>query len=425
MDKTAVVRTLGCRLNSADTALIQARLESIGYTVLPDDAESFDLAVLNTCAVTAEAVRKSRQELRKLKKLCPAAVIAVAGCAVEASEETFRREGADLVLTNPDKKDIAEILSGHPALNRASRDMTENFREAASAVFPFRSRAFVKVQEGCNNFCTYCIVPHVRGRERSRKFDEVVSECRRLVGKGFPELVLTGVNTCAYSDDGKDLGGLVRAVAALPGDFRIRLSSTEPHVNNRSILNVMAETPKVCRFLHLSLQHGCDRILKAMNRHYRAEEYADFVAEARARIPDIHVGSDVIAGFPGETEEDFAVCADFVRRMAFANLHVFVYSPRPGTPAAVMPGRPETAVAERRAAELRNIGRESGKEFIRSQIGKELPVIFETVSGGTARGWSDNYIQCGMPAGSVRTGTIVRITGDEKNLFAVKDQISS
>ncbi|MBQ9503141.1 MAG: tRNA (N(6)-L-threonylcarbamoyladenosine(37)-C(2))-methylthiotransferase MtaB [Lentisphaeria bacterium] len=416
MKKTAVVRTLGCRLNSADTALIQARLESIGCTVLPDDAVSFDLAVLNTCAVTAEAVRKSRQELRKLKKLCPSAVIAVAGCAVEAAGETFRQEGADLILTNPDKRDLAKILSGHPALNRASGDMTGNFRESAEAVFPFRSRAFVKVQEGCNNFCTYCIVPYVRGRERSRKFDEVVSECRRLVGAGFPELVLTGVNTCAYSDEGRNLGDLVRTVAALPGDFRIRLSSTEPHINNRSILDVMAETPKVCRFLHLSLQHGSDRILRAMNRHYLAGEYADFVAEARAKIPDIHLGSDVIAGFPGETDEDFSVCADFVRRMAFANLHVFVYSPRPGTPAAVMPDRPAAEVAERRAAGLRRIGQRSRQEFIRSQIGKELPVIFETVSNGVVRGWSDNYIQLTVPADSARTGAIVRIIGDEKNL---------
>ena len=416
MKKTAVVRTLGCRLNSADTALIQARLERIGYTVLPDDAGSFDLAVLNTCAVTAEAVRKSRQELRKLKKLCPAAAIAVIGCAVEAAGESFRREGADFVLTNPDKKDLAEILSGRPARNCSSGDMTGNFSESAEAVFPFRSRAFVKVQEGCNNFCTYCIVPYVRGRERSRNFDEVVSECRRLVEAGFPELVLTGVNTCAYSDGGKNLGDLVRAVAALPGDFRIRLSSTEPHINNRSILDVMAETPKVCRFLHLSLQYGCDRILRAMNRHYQAEQYADFVAEARRKIPDIHLGSDVIAGFPGETEADFSVCSDFVRRMSFANLHVFVYSPRPGTPAAVMPDRPGGEVAERRAAELRKIGQESKREFIRSQMGKVLPVIFETVSKGVARGWSDNYIQLTVPADSVRTGTIVRITGDERNM---------
>ncbi|MBQ7208009.1 MAG: tRNA (N(6)-L-threonylcarbamoyladenosine(37)-C(2))-methylthiotransferase MtaB [Lentisphaeria bacterium] len=415
MKKTAVVRTLGCRLNSADTALLQARLEGIGCTILPDDAASFDIAVLNTCAVTAEAVRKSRQELRKLRRLSPHAVIAVAGCAVEAAGDSFRQDGADLILTNPDKKDIADILAGLPAANRSSLEMTENFCESAQAVFPFRSRAFVKIQEGCGNFCTYCIVPLVRGPERSRKFDEVVSECRRLTEEGFPEIILTGVNTCAYADEGRDLGDLVRAVAALPGDFRIRLSSTEPHVANRSIIDVMAETPKVCRFLHLSLQHGCDRILRAMNRHYLAEEYADFVSEARRKIPGLHLGSDVIAGFPGETEEDFAECAAFVRRMDFANLHVFTYSPRPGTPAADMPDRPDGKTAERRAAVLRQIGAEGKKHFIRSQIGSLLPVIFETVSEGTARGWSDNYIQVSVPADSVKTGVITSVRADEKN----------
>ena len=416
MKKNAVVRTLGCRLNSADTALLQARLERSGFTILPDDAVSFDIAVLNTCAVTAEAVRKSRQELRKLRRLSPHAVIAVIGCAVEAAGDSFRQDGADLVLTNPDKKDIAGILAGLPAANRASLEMTENFCESAQAVFPFRSRAFVKIQEGCNNFCTYCIVPLVRGPERSRKFDEVVSECRRLTEEGFPEIILTGVNTCAYADEGRDLGDLVRAVAALPGDFRIRLSSTEPHVANRSVIDVMAETPKVCRFLHLSLQHGCDRILKAMNRHYLAEEYADFVSEARRKIPGLHLGSDVIAGFPGETEEDFAECAAFVQRMEFANLHVFTYSPRPGTPAADMPDRPDGKTAERRAAILRQIGVEGKKKFIRSQIGSLLPVIFETVSAGIARGWSDNYIQVSVPAESVRTGVITPVRADEKNL---------
>ena len=419
--KKAVIYTLGCRLNCADTALLTCRLERSGYRVVPEQEQDFDLAVINTCAVTAEAVRKSRQTLRRIKKAHPDTRFLVTGCAVEVNAEAFKSDGADYILTNPDKKDLESILSGLAAANRSSGEFSENFSEKAWSVFPFRSRAFVKIQEGCNNFCTYCIVPYVRGRERSRNFSEVLADCRQLVDAGFPEIVLTGVNTCAYCDGNKVLADLIHAVAEIPGDFRIRLSSTEPHFNNRNLIDIMAETPKICRFLHLSLQYGNNRILKAMNRHYTVEEYADFVSAARDRIPGLHIGTDIIAGFPGETDDDFTECLDFVEKMQFANAHIFTYSPRPGTPAATMPNRPDGKTADERAARLRKVSARSKQNFIQSQLGKELQVIFETSSKGMLHGWSDNYIAVSVPENQAKTGCITRLTATNENVSADAD----
>lgn len=423
----AILHTIGCRLNTADTALLTGRLETANYRIVAESAAPA-LIVINSCAVTAEAVRKSRQAVRKFRHAYPEAVIIVTGCAAELDPETFRREtSADLVLTNPEKREIVPQLieylnTRHPGggIRRSGDEPVTSFHEEAFGRFPFRSRAFIKVQEGCNNFCTYCIVPHVRGRERSRAFDEVLEECRQAVAAGFPELVLTGVNICAYSDGGRDLGGLISAIARLEGDFRIRLSSTEPDPHNLALLDVMASEPRVCRFLHLALQHGSDRILQRMNRHYTTAEYAQFAAEARKKIPDLHLGSDLIVGFPGETEEDFAESCAFVESMRFANLHIFSYSPRAGTPAAEFPDPVPPEIMKERYGRMREVAA-TGKRFFRdSQLGRTLPVIFETVdSHGFLRGWSDNYLAVHLPSGEAPTGRIVPVVATEENLAAV------
>ncbi len=424
MERKAIVFTLGCRLNTADSALLLSRLAEAGYEVV-ESAEHVALVVVNSCTVTAEAARKSRQAVRKYRAAHPDAVIVVTGCSAELDREAFLADkSADVVLSNPEKRALPELvleyLNGRSELGGAALSMKESqepFREEALSSFPFRSRAFLKIQEGCENFCTYCIVPYARGPERSRAFDEVLDDCRRAIAAGFPELVLTGVNTCAYSDAGRDLCDLVREVARLEGDFRIRLSSTEPAPDNRTLLEVMASEPKVCRFLHLALQHGCDRILKAMNRHYTTAEYAAFVEAARTAIPGIHLGSDLIVGFPGETEEDFTACCDFVRSMEFANLHIFSYSPRTGTPAATFPGQVPADTAKRRYRELSAIAAESRRRFVESQVGQELSVIFERAdSDGFARGWSDNYLELRVPADLVSLDRIVRIMATAENL---------
>ena len=410
MKKFAEIHTLGCRLNIADSALLTARIRAAGYELSPGGV-SADLIVLNSCAITAEAAAKSRRMVRRMRRENPGAKIIVTGCASQLDPESFISAGADLSLPNAGKKAIPEGGSFQ------DESPLTGFREDSFSEFPFRSRAFIKIQEGCNNFCTYCIVPYVRGRERSRALDEVIADCRNAVEAGFPEIVLTGVNTCAYSDDGKMLGDLIYAISELPGDFRIRLSSTEPHFNNRNLIDIMAGTPKICRFLHLSLQYGCDRILQAMNRHYTTSQYADFVAEAREKIPGLHIGTDIIAGFPGETDEDFEICSEFVNQMQFANAHIFTYSPRPGTPAATMSDRPDSKTAGMRAARLREITAISKQNFIRSQLGKELQVIFETSSKGMLHGWSDNYIAVSVPENTAKKGRITFLKATEDIVF--------
>ncbi len=412
--KYALVMTLGCRLNHADTALLNSRLIKSGYTLIGDDKTSSpDLIVLNSCAITAEAERKSRQQIRKLKREYPNAVIAAAGCAAEADPDKMRDCGADFVWTNPDKKTIFHKCSG-----TLSKELPpENFMENSFAEFPFRTRAFIKIQEGCDNNCSYCIVPTVRGKSRSRDFAESVADCRHAIDNGFPEIVLTGVNTCNYSDHGKQLPDLIRQIAALPGDFRIRLSSTEPHPDDLTLPELIADpTNRLCRFLHLSMQHGSDRILQAMSRKYTAEQFVDFVRKVRETVPGIHIGTDFIVGFPGESDEDFEKLLSVAETVNFANIHAFAYSPRPGTTAAGLPGRIHPNVVKKRMQKLRDTASKSALDFAVSQIGKTLPVIFERENSGLIHGWSDNYLAVTAPAGEFPCGRVVNVIADEKNL---------
>ncbi len=408
MPDNVVIVTLGCRLNVADTALLTSRLEAAGYRVVPDTTAEVAAVVINSCTVTAEAAAKSRKAVRRFRRQYPKAVIAVTGCAAELGGNGLKEAGADLVTPNAGKRELADMLKSAAVRQLPlSRQLPPvNFIEKASGSFPFRSRAFIKIQEGCDNRCTYCIVPTVRGPARSRNLEEVLQDCRTAVRAGFPELVLTGVNTCAYSDAGCNLSGLIEQIAAIPGTFRIRLSSTEPHPGDTSLLEIMASTPKVCRFLHLSLQYGNDRILRAMNRHYSASDYADFVQTARRLIPGIHIGSDLIVGFPGESDTDFAECSQLVGEIGFANLHIFTYSPRPSTPAAALPGRPAPETVKTRFESLRSLAATGARRFAESQRGKTLPVIFERSVNGVARGWSDNYLEVYAPESEVRLGVI-------------------
>ena len=411
MSRSAVIVNLGCRLNQADAALMTDRLQRNGYTLVePGSAAAVDLVIINSCAVTATAVSKSRQAAVKYRKLYPDARIIVTGCAVEIDFDKWRDLAAcDGALTNVDKRSLETMLEPsepHFSLN----EPVSGFEEHAAGRFPFRHRALVKIQEGCNNFCTYCIVPYTRGPERSRSAEEVLRECEALAAAGIPEIVLTGVNTCAYSDSGYDLGQLVKRIAAIPGDFRIRLSSTEPKFDNLKLLDSLNECGgKVCRFLHLSLQHGSDEILRKMGRKYTAKEYAEFAVYARSLWPDIHLGTDVIVGFPGETDELFNEGVEFVKSMNFANIHIFRYSPRPGTPAAGFPDRVPGEVAKARYDIMAQAAEESRKRFYTSQKGKILPVIFEEEKNGLIHGWSDNYLQVSRPSGYAQLGRIVNV----------------
>lgn len=418
----AVIYTLGCRLNTADSALLTDRLEKSGYEIVAPGAPGIapELVVINSCTVTADAARKSRRLARRLRRQFPAARLVATGCSAELDRAVWAADGAvDAVIGNPAKRRIAEFIAPGGPADDAGRSLDagrEVFREAAASLFPFRSRAFLKIQEGCENFCTYCIVPYARGPERSRDFDEVLRDCRQAVAAGRPELVLTGVNTAAYVDRGRDLAALLRAIAAIPGDFRIRLSSTEPHPANRALLDVMAGEEKVCRFLHLSLQHGADRILRAMGRKYTAAEYAEFAALAREKIRNLSLGTDLIVGFPGETAEDFETGRAFAAQLAFANTHLFRYSPRPGTPAAALPGRVSPEVMKRRYGLLREDADAARRNFIRACHGETAGVIFEELTpDGLLTGWTDHYIQVKMPAKAAATDRIVPVVLDATN----------
>ncbi|MFA7184855.1 MAG: radical SAM protein, partial [Victivallales bacterium] len=264
----AAVFTLGCRLNQADSALLLGRLRLDGWKIVrPEYDGRIDLLVINTCTVTSTASRKSRQAARRFRSKHPESCIIVTGCSAEIENSAWVEEKAvDLILTNPEKKQIDSLIKdflGKKSISTGrafSMDQpTEVFRENGVGDFRFKSRAFLKIQEGCNNFCTYCIVPYARGPERSRDWNEIVTEFKHLLACGFEEIVLTGVNICAYNDGGRTLNDLIRFLTAVPGRFRIRLSSTEPHPNNAGLLATIAGNPKICRFLHLSLQHGSDR----------------------------------------------------------------------------------------------------------------------------------------------------------------------
>ena len=407
----ARIVTLGCRLNAADSALLYTALGECGF--IPSETDPPDVLIVNTCAVTAEAEHKARHAVRKLRREHPRARIVAVGCAAVANGDALLRAGADIVCGNAGKRDIAAFLKGRePRVDEGA----EVFRENRLSSFPFRSRAFIKIQEGCDNRCSYCIVPNLRGPARSRDFDEVLAECRHALDAGFPELVLTGVNTCAYADGARHLPELLAAIAALPGDFRIRIGSTEPALGHKGLIDAVAELPKMCRFLHLSLQSGCDATLRRMNRRYTAREYADFAAEAKQRIPGLHLGTDVIVGFPGESDDEFAESCAFVEKVGFANIHIFAFSPRPGTPAATMPGRPSPEVVKKRCGRLRRIARDAAQSFAASQIGRTLPVIFERIRDGAARGWSDNYLEVTVPAAEVETGRIIPVAATRENL---------
>jgi threonylcarbamoyladenosine tRNA methylthiotransferase MtaB len=433
MDKNKKVLgfTLGCRLNQADTALIFGRLENDGYTIVkPGSGVEPDLVIVNTCTVTSNAARKSRQSARSFRKKFPNACIIVAGCDCEKGIAEWEKESAvDLIIPNAEKKDIAhrvKIWRDNRGFSRegvhlpplscseectvsgvefSTAGIDTSFREDAIADYPFKSRAFLKVQEGCNAFCTYCIVPYVRGRERSRSFREVLDEAKAFIDKGHREIVITGVNISTYRDGNICIADLIERLIGLPGDFRLRLSSMEPHPENRPLIDLIASSSKLCRFLHLPLQHGTDAILERMGRNYTTAEFADFMNKASEKIPGVHLGTDIIVGFPGESDDLFRDSSAFISSLPIANAHIFRFSPREGTPAADYSGQIPQITAKHRAVELGLITAEMNKNFAESQKGSNVRVLIEKENSDKSfEGWSDNYIKVNISGEGIVPG---------------------
>ncbi len=402
--KRVSFHTLGCRLNQADSAQMAGDLVSHGYTVVPW-GEPAEVLVINSCAVTGVASRKSRQAVAFARKRHPESFLVVCGCAASDPQLLSGRGAcmADLLVPNPKPRSLAALLPSDPRHGEhgslepmASEPQCQGFTLPGVGVHGERNRANLKVQDGCSFRCTYCIVPQVRGPACSRLWSDVLREARALVEQGFRELVLTGVNIATYSQPEGDLADLLEAILKIPGEFRVRLGSVEPGPRMDRVIDLMAADSRLCRFLHLPLQYGEADILRRMARRYTLEEYARTVESAWNKVPGICLGTDVMVGFPGEDAQAFQSCREYLRNLPLSLLHVFCYSPRPGTPAATWPNRPAAAVAHARASALLALAREKAAAFAAAQVGKILPVLPEE-GGATPHGWSDNYLKILLP----------------------------
>ncbi|OGV68711.1 MAG: hypothetical protein A3K19_13215 [Lentisphaerae bacterium RIFOXYB12_FULL_65_16] len=423
--RTCAIHTIGCRLNQADSALIGDDLVRRGWRLVPW-GDPADLLVVNSCAVTATAEQKTRQAVRAARRRNPHAFLVLAGCSASLHPEAWGQEEAvDLVVPNPGKTGLGRHLPKdllrppRPAVvalpSEASAAPTP-FTEAGCGLYPEKTRANLKIQDGCNAACSYCIVPRTRGPERSRSWLDVRREACELLDRGHREIVLTGVNIAAYSDAGRDLADLAAELLALGPAFRLRLGSTEPGRVVPRLVELMTHEPRLCRFLHLPMQYAEDSVLRAMNRAYTVAEFGALVSDAVARIPDLCVGTDFLVGFPGETEAAFEQTCRNAADLPFAFFHVFSYSPRPGTPAAAMSSRVNRALATRRHDGLVAIGRDRAVAFATRNVGAEQEVLVETTSPPDGPGgWSNNYLWVRLEASpadlTANTFVSVRVTG--------------
>lgn len=419
---TVAYHTLGCKVNQYETEKTRESLENAGFATVPFSAVA-DAYIINTCSVTAVADGKSRASVRRALRLNPQAFVIVAGCYAELDPQAIRAiEGVDLVVPNADKDTIAErIIARFP--NSALPG-----RQSAIASPRLRTRAVIKVQDGCDQFCSYCIVPHARNRMVSRPLDDVLAEVSALAAFGYKEIVLTGIRLGSYSGRGQraesgetgrgELAALIRAAGEIEGIERIRLSSIEPWEVDDALLDAM-QSPKVCRHLHIPLQTGDDEVLKRMNRPYTAAEYREIASKVRARIPGIGITTDVIAGFPGETEEAFENTRALVDAIGFSRLHVFRYSARERTPAASMPEQIPAETKKLRAEILAELGITAMRRFAATLVGETLEVLVESQAKtpNHLTGFTDNYVETRLPGDASLKGRIVRvkITGVDQN----------
>ncbi|MBR5648637.1 tRNA (N(6)-L-threonylcarbamoyladenosine(37)-C(2))-methylthiotransferase MtaB [Pseudobutyrivibrio sp.] len=409
--KKAALHNLGCKVNAYETEAMEELLKKDGFTIVGFD-EMADVYVINTCSVTNIADRKSRQMIHKCKKLNPDACVVAAGCYVQNfGMEVADELGADIILGNNKKNELVGKIHEYfanlddqsgPILDWIDiNDGNVSYENMVIEKDSEHTRAFVKVQDGCNQFCSYCIIPFARGRIRSRDVDDVISEVTGLAKNGYKEVVITGIHLSSYGS-GTDytLADLLEAVEKIDGIERIRLGSLEPQIVTEEFATRVSALKKLCPHFHLSLQSGCDTVLKRMNRKYTIEEYTKGVDILRKYFDDPAITTDIIVGFPGETEEEFAITEDYVKKIAFYELHVFAYSKRKGTKAATMPGQITNAIKKQRSASLIALGNETTIDYRKSHIGKSLDVLFEeeaTIDGENYYiGFSKEYIKCAI-----------------------------
>ena len=390
--KKAALHNLGCKVNAYETEAMQEMLEQNGYEIVPFQ-EGADVYIINTCTVTNMADRKSRQMIHKARKMNPEAVVVAAGCYVQTAEMQEKLDpDIDIVIGNNRKQDLIRILAEywkeetlHPEQVEELIDInhTKEYENLTLDRTAEHTRAYIKVQDGCNQFCSYCIIPFARGRVRSRKAQDVTDEVRRLAENGYKEVVLTGIHLSSYGMDlekEEDLLHLIQSVHEVEGIERIRLGSLEPRIITEEFAQTLASLPKICPHFHLSMQSGCDETLKRMNRRYTSAEYFEKCEILRSAFEHPALTTDVIVGFPQESEEEFEITRKFIEKVNFYETHVFKYSKRQGTKAAAMEGQIPEPVKGTRSAELIRIGKEHKKAFESWYIGKEIAVLFEEES---------------------------------------------
>lgn len=380
----AALHNLGCKVNAYETEAMQQILEEAGYEIVPF-SEYADVYVINTCSVTNMADRKSRQMLHRAKKQNPDAIVVGAGCYVQTKEaQALVDESIDIVIGNNKKHELVPLLREYEASHRKMACVADinhekqAYEELSLSRTAEHTRAFIKVQDGCNQFCTYCIIPFARGRVRSRELPDVLQEIRTLAKSGYREVVLTGIHLSSYGvDNGESLLHLIEAVHELEGIERIRLGSLEPRIVTDAFAKRLSELPKICPHFHLSLQSGCDTVLSRMNRRYDTAEYEAGCALLRRYFEHPAITTDVIVGFPGETDEEFETTERYLERIHFYEMHIFQYSKREGTKAAAMPDQVPEAVKKERSEKLLALGHRMSEEFRRYYIGRQVTALLE------------------------------------------------
>lgn len=408
--------TLGCKVNQYETEEITQALEREGFSVTTDDKQA-EIFVVNSCTVTAESDRKTRQLVRRLKRNFPESAVVLTGCMPQAFPENAEALAqADVVLGNHTNTQLVPLLKAY--LQTYTRQVCivphradEPFCGEPIQKVSERTRANVKIEDGCDRFCAYCIIPTARGRVRSKRIEVIHQESEALAKSGYRELVLVGINLSAYGkDSGEHFADAIEAACTPEGIARVRLGSLEPDHITDDLIERMAKLPKLCGQFHISLQSGCDRILRHMNRHYTAAEYAALCKKLRAAFPDCTLTTDMMVGFPGETEADFSESVAFAKRIGFEKIHVFPYSVRPGTRAAQFPDQIEKAEKERRAAMLLQTAEELRQAFLRRQVGRTVEVLCESHErGGQFFGYTANYTPVRFTGGADTAGELVRV----------------
>ncbi len=416
--KKVAFYTLGCKVNQYETNAMAEQFIKEKYEIVNFE-DVADIYIINTCTVTNMSDRKSRQMIRRVKQINPKSILVVTGCYAQvASKDLEKIKEIDLIVGNTEKKDIINIvenyyvgvaLQGDPKkniddssnivnnkINLSDINNQKEFVDFGTTTYTEKTRAVIKVQDGCNNFCSYCIIPYAKGRVRSRNIDSIIKEVKSIVNKGIQEVVITGIHIASYGIDFENseirLIDLLEEINKIEGLKRIRIGSLEPNIITDEFVQRLKNVNKICDHFHLSLQSGCDETLKRMNRKYTTEDFKRVVERLRNTFTNVALTTDVIVGFPGETNEEFNITYNFLKEIKFYKMHVFKYSQRKGTRAAVMPDQIDSHIKEERSHKLIELSNKNEKEFLRKYINKEVEVLFEKNEKGFSKGHTTNYL---------------------------------